>query len=1367
MVLPTEQEQLISSLVAALRTLQPTTTSLDPFSEGSETMANFFVRLENFFALRQIPADPEGATTSVRVQNLINYIGAKYVSTVYNVCAPVIPEKKKYSDVKQLLINHFDKPVNEVVEQHRFMLRVQSDTESVNQFVTELKRQAALCNFTCGHCTKPTSELHLRAQFIRGIRDSDTRRELLQKGGSESTTTFTFDKAVEYAVAAESSKLGNDVIQNSHFNASTSGPKPVNKLQVNKNKSTRPFSQLRGSCFRCGDKDHRADKCPHSKEVCSFCNKVGHITKVCQLKLRRNKSNSGRGGHSGRGGRSKRPYYRQNIPNTGATNPTNPNEVNYFDFHVLNLQCNSNSNNSDKILLNFDIGNKNKQLELDTGAAVTTLRVSVIRELIPGIKILPTTDKLRSFDGTIIDPIGVVNLFVKYKSNAENLTAYIVPNSHPEVVGRTWIKAFRILPPELLEINTVSTEVNYTDEIKKLIREYSDLFSGGYGKIPNFQCSLCLKDNAVPVFMKPRTLPYAIKPLVEAEIEKLLAQGILSPAKHPTWGTPIVPVINSKGALRICGDYKVTINKYLIAEKYPIPNVEEMFSKLAGGTHFVSLDIFRAYFCMVVDELSAILQCLSTHLGAFYVHRLMFGVGNAPWYFQKFMDEILSHILGAAAFYDDVKVQGATAKELLDRLRMVFQTFREHGLKLNKDKCQFNLKSITYLGFVIDANGIRKTPEKIETIVKCDYPKNIEQLRSFIGLINYYGRFIPNMADILAPMYQLMQKDVQFVWNNQCQAAFVRLKQEMTEDRILVPYDPKLPLVLAADASSYGLGACLSHILPGNEEKPIAFCSRTLSKAERGYSQLHKEATAIYWAVKKFFVYLFGRKFILHTDHKPLTAIFHPNKNLPDLTAARLLRYACFLSNFDYDIQYRRSEKHSNADFPSRFPLPIPSNEKTDAASSVLLLEQISILPVTRAEIVSETAKDPALIPVLNGLRSNSGLEKTCFAGQEAEFSIESDCIFRGCRVVVPKALQQRVLQELHTAHIGSTKMKNLARNYVYWSGIDRDIENITTQCSGCSQVRNNPPKIDRHPWLYPEISWYRLHLDYAGPFLSNYFLLVVDAYSKWVEIFVMSSITTSKTISFLQDLYTRFGLPVMIVTNNGPQWTSEEFKMFNSSNGIIHKFAAPYHPASNGQVERYVQVLKNSLKASLFDSSQSSSITERVNLLLIQLRRTTHSLTGKTPAELLLRHSYRTKLDLLIDPHTKRIRSDQIQQIENTKLRDIKPGDPVNYRVYNDTKRKWATGLVISKGPLNAVIRGENGETHRRHLDQMVSAPHAEPSSAGEGTSDQQHATTSTSSEQQPPTSQNQPDPPKPPSTDTELRRSSRSRKIPSRLDI
>ncbi|XP_065217231.1 uncharacterized protein LOC135843320 [Planococcus citri] len=516
MVLPTEQEQLISSLVAALRTLQPTTTSLDPFSEGSETMANFFVRLENFFALRQIPADPEGATTSVRVQNLINYIGAKYVSTVYSVCAPVIPEKKKYSDVKQLLINHFDKPVNEVVEQHRFMLRVQSDTESVNQFVTELKRQAALCNFTCGHC--------------------DTRRELLQKGGSESTTTFTFDKAVEYAVAAESSKLGNDVIQNSHFNASTSGPKPVNKLQVNKNKSTRPFSQLRGSCFRCGDKDHPADSL---------------------LILQQS-----RGGHSGRGGRSKRPYYRQNIPSTGATNPTNPNEVNYFDFHVLNLQCNSNSNNSDKILLNFDIGNKNKQLELDTGAAVTTLRVSVIRELIPGIKILPTTDKLRSFDGTIIDPIGVVNLFVKYKSNAENLTAYIVPNSHPEVVGRTWIKAFRIIPPELLEINTVSTEVNYTDEIKKLIREYSDLFSGGYGKIPNFQCSLRLKDNAVPVFMKPRTLPYAIKPLVEAEIEKLLAQGILSPAKHPTWGTPIVPVINSKGALRICGDYKVTINKY-------------------------------------------------------------------------------------------------------------------------------------------------------------------------------------------------------------------------------------------------------------------------------------------------------------------------------------------------------------------------------------------------------------------------------------------------------------------------------------------------------------------------------------------------------------------------------------------------------------------------------------------------------------------------------------------------------------------------------------------------------------------------------------------------------------------------------------
>lgn len=239
---------------------------------------------------------------------------------------------------------------------------------------------------------------------------------------------------------------------------------------------------------------------------------------------------------------------------------------------------------------------------------------------------------------------------------------------------------------------------------------------------------------------------------------------------------------------------------------------------------------------------------------------------------------------------------------------------RNLNLHLNVQKCQFFQREIKYLGHVISAEGLKKSPEKIKAIVKAPRPTNVDELRSFLGMTAYYSKFIPHASTILQPLNQLLRKNFKFRWTARCEEAFKTVKEEIASDRVLVPFDPALPLTLATDASPVGISGILSHTINGIE-RPIAFLSRSLSPAEQSYSQLDKEATAVFWSFNKFYHFLFGRKFKLIVDNKPLQSIFNPNKALPATTASRLLRYATFLSGFDYAVEHRRSEFHRNADY--------------------------------------------------------------------------------------------------------------------------------------------------------------------------------------------------------------------------------------------------------------------------------------------------------------------------------------------------------------------------------------------------------------------------------------------------------------------
>jgi hypothetical protein len=1184
------------------------------------------------------------------------------------------PKGKTFEELKKILKEHLSPRPNTISQRLKFYMRSRASSESISQYLAELRKCAEYCDFD------DKLDEQLRDRLVCGCGNDRIQEKLL------TIKDLTLKKAIEAAVAMETAYQDAREIRHSQ-GSDTARDVNLNQLSGRKEKE----------CYRCGSKTHMADGCPFKTKDCFRCGKVGHISRTCRSEKK---------GRTGGDGKAK--VFQ--VANCGDSEESVEDmaDIGRLDSWSL-YPLTGGRSGRDPIVVSVVMNGKDVPMELDTGAAVSVMSSSCYNRV--SSRVLKASQlRLKTYTGEVVKPLRVGKVNVRYGGQSNELPITVVEGNVPTLMGRDWLGKLKLewseLFPAMAEVHAVH-KAGENRQARDLVGRFPEVFTEELGCLKDFKVSIPVSSEAKPRFFKARPVPYALRARVEAELDKLEGQGVWSRVSYSRWAAPIVPVLKDArdpcSAVRICGDYKSTVNQVAPLDTYPIPNVADQLAALAGGDKFTKLDLSQAYQQLELDDPTKELLTISTHKGLYQPSRLQFGVHSATGIFQRVMDGKLAGIPFVQVRVDDILVSGRNDQEHLGNLEAVLQALKTAGLTLKPAKCSFMQPQVVYCGHIISKEGVKPVESNVDAVLKAPIPTNVSELKSFLGMANYYHNFLPGLATMSEPLHQLLRKEVKWNWTTSCDAAFKKLKSMLYEAPVLAHFDITRPMVVHCDASPYGVGGVFSQISADGTERPVSYCSRTLTSAERNYAHIEKEGLALVFSVKKFHQYLYGNKFLLKTDHKPLLGLFSEEKGLPTRAAARILRWALLLSAYNYKLEYREGAQNANADALSRLPLDMKAEDvRADIAG--IHLTMLAEVPVTETEVRAATRNDPTLSKVLCSILEGWKLdckknkELAGYETRRSELSTEGGCLLWGSRVVIPSSLQEKVLQMLHDVHPGMVRMKSLARSHVWWPGIDADIEAAVRTCRSCQENQSNPAIAPVHSWEYPTAPWERLHVDFAGPMDGKFFLIVIDAYSKWLEVETVPSPSSGSVISKLQKLFATHGLPLVIVSDNGSAFISEEFKAFLKSNGVRLIHSAPYHPASNGQAERAVRVFKNSLK-----KLEGGDLQEKMNRLLFHHRTTPHTTTGKCPAELLLGRRVRTHLDIMRPNMRRKVEIPQLQKKMSGQTRFFEAGDLVLVKNFRG-RPKWITGTVTEKlGSADYVVEVTDGGQVHRHVDQIV----------------------------------------------------------------
>ena len=461
-----------------------------------------------------------------------------------------------------------------------------------------------------------------------------------------------------------------------------------------------------------------------------------------------------------------------------------------------------------------------------------------------------------------------------------------------------------------------------------------------------------------PTFYKAVAIAVAMETATKDAAE-LQDRKLSGAASQPVYNVQQKPVGKPSGTVQ-----RLSCSKL---DSYPIPRTEDLLATLGGGKGklYTKLDLSQAYQQVLLDDESKPYLTINTHRGLFTYNRLPFGVKSAPGIFQRVIESKLNGVPCVIVRMDDILISGLDDVDHLKNLQEVLTRLSAAGLRLNRSKCTFMAAEVLYCGRRVSSEGTRPNEENIEAIVRAPSPSSVTELRSYLGMLNFYNMDLPHLATTLEPLHRLLRKNSYWNWTPEAQVAFEKTKQLLTSSSFLTHYDESRELILACDSSPYGVGAVISHVMDDGSEKPIAFASRTLNSAERNYSQLDKEGLAIIFGVRKFHQMVYGRPFVITTGHKPLLGLFGEHKSVPAMASPRLIRWILTLSAYNYVLKFKEGRLNGNADCLSRLPLTRTVSEPILPGEVALSINILNQTPVDAAIIKKQTDKDPVLCQVL------------------------------------------------------------------------------------------------------------------------------------------------------------------------------------------------------------------------------------------------------------------------------------------------------------------------------------------------------------------------------------------------------------------
>ena len=726
--------------------------------------------------------------------------------------------------------------------------------------------------------------------------------------------------------------------------------------------------------------------------------------------------------------------------------------------------------------------------------------------------------------------------------------------------------------------------------IRDVLLEFQDVFEAPPPGLPpdrDVGHTIPLEPGHAPPWRPLYRLSPNEKAEAERQVKEYLEKGWIVPSKSP-FGAPILFVKKKDGSLRMCIDYRA-LNKITVKNRYPLPRIDDLLDKLQGSKFFSSLDLSQGYHQIKITDEDVPKTAFNTHIGHFEFRVLSFGLTNAPATFQTVMNGIFGGLRYCLVYLDDILIFSNSEKEHREHLRAVLQLVREHRLYCKLSKCAFLQKEVEYLGHIVSHEGIKVNPKKIEAVNAFPRPQTVSELRSFLGLANYFRKFIENYARIASPLTKQTGKNVHVDWTPECEAAFRALKHKLCNAPVLALPDPDKTFVIESDASIEGLGAVLLQ-----DGRPVAYESRKLSSAERNYTTTEQELLAVFHALTVWRCYLEGAKypFLVRTDHNALTYL--PTQ--PNLSR-RMARWSEYLQRFHFQWEYKPGTTNSVADGLSRVPI-VPVN-----APELFLIMTARARPQVRKNAKKEQRKleednFDVLTPWRQQIRTGYFLDPF-FAPNSKQVEkwklnwVAGFC-FKDNRVAVPNVnnLRQQIFEAFHSpsmaGHFGAEKTSHAISQYYWWPNSTVDIRDWCTACPHCQTNKplSGKPGGLLQPLPIPKGAWDSVSVDFITGLPEtargyDSIMVVVDRLTKMAHFMPTTSRATALDVAdlFYRNVWCKHGLSLDIVSDRDPKFCSDVWKRLTELWPMSESMSTGFHPQTDGQTERMNRTLQQMLR--------------------------------------------------------------------------------------------------------------------------------------------------------------------------------------------